>query len=367
MEVEKEILDWIDRYITGQMSEAEKNHFEAVLRNDSELRDKVSSHEEFLNLLVDYRENRNLKTELDKIHSSLPLEEMVELYKPQHSKIYILWKRYRVGVAIAASMGVLAISLTLHYLSQEKLKGQSNQVTALRRKLDKILSIQPSLISAHPQHSISQKSFEYGGTAFLLDTKGYLITNYHVLEGADSVYIQNRKGDSYKTILAYSNKAYDLAILKIEDTSFKSLGKLPYSLSQEKPGLSEPVFTLGYPRDEIVYNQGYLSAITGYEGDTLNYQVSMAVNPGNSGGPVLDSKGNILGILSAKQTSADGVAYAVRSTCLYDLANAKTGDSVLSQIISHYKTHRTSNQLAGLNRQQQIKKIQDFIFMVKAY
>lgn len=366
MDMEKEILDWIERYVNGQMSVEEKAHFELVLMNDTDLQAKVGQHKFFLNLLNDFGDNRNLQNLMDKTHASLPVNEFVELYKPQPSTIYKLWKRYRVGVAIAASMGVLAISLTLHFMSQEKIKGQSNQVTALRRKVDKILSTQPNLNNGGTTNKPSSAPFQYGGTAFLMDTKGYLITNYHVLEGADSVYIENRKGVSYKSILVYSNKTYDLAILKIQDSSFKVNSKIPYTFSSTQPELSEPVFTLGYPRDEIVYNQGYLSAVTGYEGDTLNYQVSMAVNPGNSGGPVLDNKGEVLGILSAKQTSADGVAYAVRSTWLYNLSTNSEVDSLIHKIIQNSHNHKL-NTLAGLNRQQQIKKIQDFVFMVKAY
>ena len=364
MDMEKEVLDWIERYVTGQMSEEERRHFELVLQNDEALQEKVGQQKFFLSLLFEAGANARLKNQLNKIHDSLPIEELIDSCKPQHSKLYVLWKRYRVAVAIAASMGVLAVSLTLHYLSQEKIIGQSNQVTALRRKVDKILSTQKNLINN--SNSPQNNRIEYGGTAFLMNTKGYLLTNFHVLEGSDSVYIENSKGKSYKTSLVYSNKAYDLAILKIEDSSFKMISKLPYTFSNQKPKLSEPVFTLGYPREEIVYGQGYLSAVTGYEGDTLNYQVSIPVNPGNSGGPVLDGKGNVLGILSAKQTSADGVAFAIRSTCLFNLAKDPAADSVLHSFLKSTRNQKAAN-LKGLNHQQLVEKIQDCIFMVKAY
>jgi len=360
MDMEKEVLDWIERYITGKMSEEEKKHFELLLQNDESLQEKVGQQKFFLGLLNEYGEQARLKAQLNRFHDDISIQDLLEDLKPQHSRLYVLWKRYRVGVAIAASMGVLAVSLTLHHLSQEKLVGQSNQITALRREYVKILSTQK--INSLP----SKNSAEYGGTAFLLDSKGYLITNFHVLDGADSVNIENRKGTSFKTTVVYTNKAYDLAILKVEDSSFKMNAKSPFILSNQKPKLSEPVFTMGYPRDEIVYTEGYLSAATGYEGDTLNYQVSMAVNPGNSGGPVLDSKGNVIGILSAKQNMADGVAFAVRSTCLYELAKDPKVDSLLHNILNPVKGHK-QNSLAGLTRAQKTEKIEDFIFMVKTY
>ncbi len=368
-EMNQEFLDLIDRYIAGQLSPSEKIHFEELLQSDADLKKKAEDHQSFLELLVEYSSSQQLKQQLNRIHASIPVSEYADLLMPKPTLIYQIWKRYRVGIAIAASMGVLAISLILHYMNQEKLNGQSSQVTALRRKLDKILLTQPSnsLRSSSKHQSISNsRDYQFGGTAFLVESKGYLITNYHVLEGSDSVYVQNRIGESFKTLLAYSNKTYDLAILKILDSSFNTNIKLPYSFSQSKPELSESVFTMGYPRDEIVYNQGYLSALSGFQGDTLNYQVSIAVNPGNSGGPILDNKGNIIGILSAKQTSADGVAYAVRSLGLYHLASLENSDSLLHKIMIANRNHK-SNSLAGLNRSSQIKKIQDCIYMVKVY
>jgi len=116
MDMEKEVLDWIERYVTGQMSEEERRHFELVLQNDEALQEKVGQQKFFLSLLFEAGANARLKNQLNKIHDSLPIEELIDSCKPQHSKLYVLWKRYRVAVAIAASMGVLAVSLTLHYM-----------------------------------------------------------------------------------------------------------------------------------------------------------------------------------------------------------------------------------------------------------
>ena len=76
--------------------------------------------------------------------------------------------------------------------------------------------------------------------------------------------------------------------------------------SKTSSDIAEPIFTLGYPRDEIVYGEGYLSAKSGYKGDTLSCQISVAANPGNSGGPVFNHDGEVIGILSAKETEAEG-------------------------------------------------------------
>ena len=86
--------------------------------------------------------------------------------------------------------------------------------------------------------------------------------------------------------------------------------------------LAEPIFTLGYPRnDEMVYGQGYLSAKTGLNGDSLSCQITIAANPGNSGGPVLNQNGEVIGVLSTRQVSAEGVVFAIQSKYIHSVLN----------------------------------------------
>ena len=115
----------------------------------------------------------------------------------------------------------------------------------------------------------------------------------------------------FKADIIYTDLEKDLAILQIEDEDFKSPVSLPYSIGKSSSELAEPIFTLGFPKDEIVYGEGYLSAKTGIKGDTMAYQISISANPGNSGGPVLNKNGEVIGMLNARQTTAEGVVFAV--------------------------------------------------------
>ena len=76
----------------------------------------------------------------------------------------------------------------------------------------------------------------------------------------------------------------------------------------------------------------------------------------------MDSKGNVIGIVSGKQTQADGAAFAVKSNFLLKAINNIPEDSLEQKIVINKR-----NTLAGLNRAQQIKKLQDYIFIVKVY
>ncbi|MGH2566437.1 MAG: trypsin-like peptidase domain-containing protein, partial [Ginsengibacter sp.] len=154
----------------------------------------------------------------------------------------------------------------------------------------------------------------------------------------------------------YSDKMTDIAILKISDTTFKKVTGLPYTFPKNTAELGDHIFTLGYPREEVVYGEGYLSAKSGFYGDTSSYQISISVNPGNSGGPVVNRNGEIIGIISSKETNADGVVFAIKSKNIYDAIKECGNDSVKLP---------TVNTLKGLDRVQQIQKLEDFVYMIK--
>ena len=151
----------------------------------------------------------------------------------------------------------------------------------------------------------------------MIDPKGYIVTNAHVIGNSTVVIVQNSKGHDFNARIVYISPNADLAFLKIVDSDYKAAPSLPYAISKGNIELGEAIFTLGYPRDEIVYGEGYLSAKTGYRGDTLACQIAIAANPGNSGGPVIDKNGEVIGVLSNRQSQAQGEVFALRSKSIY--------------------------------------------------
>src|SRR5207237_3067724 len=117
--------------------------------------------------------------------------------------------------------------------------------------------------------------YKSGGTGFLIDPRGYLVTNAHVIENAKHIAVQGSNGTDLNASVVYTDALTDLAILKINDKAFKVSSPIPYSIKRSGGEIAEPIYTLGYPRNDIVYGQGYLAAKTGFNVDTLTCQITV--------------------------------------------------------------------------------------------
>jgi len=160
------------------------------------------------------------------------------------------------------------------------------------------------------------------GTGFVIDPSGYIVTNAHVVgQNSGKLTVKFRYKDKvypYKAILIKKDNSNDIAILKIEDDSFRSLGILPYSFCKKAED-AEEVFTVGYPLENILgedpkTTNGIISSQSGYQGNPTYFQITVPLHPGNSGGPLLNKKGEIIGITSSglKKDKFDNVNYAIK-------------------------------------------------------
>ena len=364
-----DITEQIEAYLLNEMSDEESAAFEQSRAIDPSLDQKVVLHEQFMKQIKEYGDHRKLISEMNAIHAQLDISAIREEVIPASVKIRVLWKKYRSNVAVAASIAIFAVLTTLVST------GSFNQATsirsdynALRREWSRDINTKVKRSQNEILKNINASSKSpstpslFSGTGFALNTDGYVVTNYHVVKGADSVYIQDNDGNSYKATTVYIHPSYDIAVLKVIDPSFKTLRSLPYSFKKSGSDLGVDVYTLGYPKDDLTYTRGYLSSMSGYAGDTIAYQVDISVNGGNSGGPLLDSKGNVVGIVNAKQDKTDGASFAIKSAYLLEAVQAMPKDSLGRKVVLNNK-----NTLSSLSRGDQIKKIENYIYMVKVY
>jgi serine protease Do len=365
MRNEIELEGIIEDYLNGKLNDDEVKAFEELRLKDATVDHKVVAHKVFLESLNDYASISDLKNKMNEVHAQIDVAAISKEVGPHPSFIVNIWRKNKAAIAVAASFILLTV-VTLYSIQQTT--QQSGSVELVSRELAKIKTSQSNLIrkmnSTNNSANVTKdlKPANFGGTGFALTANGYILTNLHVVDGADSVYVQDSKGNSYKAVVKRRDSQYDLAILKITDDSFTALSNLPYRLKQNIIGMGESVYTLGFPKDDAVYGQGYVSSKSGYNGDTTQYQVSIPVNPGNSGGPLLDHDGNIIGVISAKQNQVDGATFAVKSKYIQEALNSIPNDSLGKKIAFSKR-----NSLQGLSKPQQVNKIKDYVFMIKVY
>ena len=150
------------------------------------------------------------------------------------------------------------------------------------------------------------------GTAWPV-AANYAVTSNHVVEGVDSVILYNASGLPLRATVVLRDTANDIALLRTSDGV-----RLPPSLPLSRaPGrLGSDVFTLGFPRVDVLGRtpklaDGIISSVNGYHDDPASYQTSVQIQPGNSGGPLLNMAGEVVGIVASMLGTVNGSAEPV--------------------------------------------------------
>ena len=219
-------------------------------------------------------------------------------------------------------------------------------------------------IKDYPSSSQYEKlaKAEWSGTGFAI-ADGYVVTNYHVTEGAKSILIRGVNGDMnkpYKGYVVAFDKEHDISVIKIIDAEFDSLGKIPYDIGRTNVEVGDEIFVLGYPMtssmgEEIKLTNGIVSSKSGYKGDESLYQISAAVQPGNSGGPLFNSDGTVVGIVCGKHSEAENANYAIKISHLYRLIAT---NNLAIKIADN-------NRVKNKKLSKKIDVIKDFVYMIE--
>ena len=158
------------------------------------------------------------------------------------------------------------------------------------------------------------------GTGFIISSDGEILTNYHVVEGAQTLTVTMHDGSTYRAIVIGYEAESDVALLKIEasDLPTVSFG------DSDTLSVGDEVAAIGNPLGELTYTMttGIVSSMdrdVNTDGTPINMmQIDAAINPGNSGGPLFDMNGNVVGITTAKYSGTltsgatiEGIGFAI--------------------------------------------------------
>lgn len=193
------------------------------------------------------------------------------------------------------------------------------------------------------------------GSGFIFDRRGYIVTNNHVIEGAEQIKVTLADERSFRATLVGADRFTDLAVLKIEGKSFSAI---PLGTSS-RLAVGESVVAIGSPlwiEGGPTVTTGVVSALgRSMEQDGLPtlhnmIQTDAAINPGNSGGPLLNLRGQVVGINTAVIASAHGIGFAIS----IDMAKP-----VLRELIAASRVVRPSLGLAAVSLTPQLAYAND--------
>ncbi len=157
------------------------------------------------------------------------------------------------------------------------------------------------------------------GTGFIINGEGYVITNYHVMQDAQAATIITSDNEEHAVSSVGHNSDFDMALLKISGTYDElKLG------DSDDIQVGERVIAIGNPLGlEFSVTQGIVSGVhrRGPNGLDAYIQTDAALNPGNSGGPLINQKGKVIGINNFKVGSAEGLGFALESNFIKEVIN----------------------------------------------
>ena len=231
---------------------------------------------------------------------------------------------------------------TIYLLDSEKRikakKLSPDQIDELLRTMDSVgytkaspfkkeqIATSRKIIKEKPALGLSNEYYNSSGSGLLVDPQnGLVITNFHVVKDASVISLkffverQSKPIEVFGEVFKF-DEFNDIALIKINEKLPFSV--IPFKVLKSQDSVARRVYALGYPRlsimgDELKVTEGIISSLSGYLSDSRYYQVSAAIAPGNSGGPLFSENGDLLGINSSgfvEKSIAENVGYSLKST-----------------------------------------------------
>ncbi len=252
------------------------------------------------------------------------------------------------------------------YLYGDTIKGKSldtSQIPGLSMTLDHSYSYR----KAKSSNLVKNGENVFTGTGFVLNEEGFIATNQHVIEGGANIHVSfPESGMTYDARIVSNDKNNDLAILKLNGFTIEEISgsSIPYSItSSAQASIGNIVFTLGYPLtgvlgESIKYSGGSITSAKDYSMSPVLMQIDNNIQPGNSGSPLFDNNGSVIGIvvssLNAKFFLDKGdfvpqnVNFAIRSDYLLPLISSLNIKPVDQLLASNFRKMSIEDKIAAI-------------------
>lgn len=197
------------------------------------------------------------------------------------------------------------------------------------------------------------------GSGFVITADGYIVTNYHVIKGANSVEVMFHDGKSYSAEIIGGDEDFDIAVIKIEANDLR-----PVTVgNSDKVQVGDNIAVIGNPLGELDFSMscGIVSMCNraiNVDGTPFNMiQIDASINPGNSGGPLFNAAGEVIGIVSAKyssyaSTSVEGLGFAIPMNDVHAMINDIVSNGYVTNkpyfAITGYTVNASMAQQSGL-------------------
>ena len=305
-----------DEYMIGSFSARIANNISS-LEGVSEMKGVVKSQEHHFNSMLS-------KNYQHKLYKKIPTAVIIDLNERSVAiTLYFnkIWNNLskREKKKLAKEMNANLNGNNLHYkfyCSQHYTQGfkkESNEAEKPKKK-------EPKKKTPDDNKIVAAAS----GTGFFVSRSGHIISNHHVIEGCDTTKLTFKGKEVVADVLAV-DKMNDLAILKANLVPNKV-----YPVATEDAGLLEDIIIAGYPLGKkvsaaIKTSKGSVTALAGYGDNYSEFQTDAALNQGNSGGPIMNQKGNVIGVAVAnygKKVGVESFNFGIKSSTLKTFASA---------------------------------------------
>jgi serine protease Do len=222
---------------------------------------------------------------------------------------------------------------------------------------------------------MANTQFKNMGSGFVISGNGLVITNYHIIQGKEKINVlfpSIKKTFSAKIVLKDKNN--DIALLALENFHISDYftEDIPFIISNTNDmRLGQEIFTLGYPLGEVLgssvkLSTGDVSSLYGIEDDPRLLQISNPIQPGNSGGPLLNEKGEIVGVVLS---TLNAQFFYENNSIIPQNINFAIKSDYVSNLISilpeYHELSNRKNLLLGKTFEEKIELISPFIVTIK--